>query len=78
MARKQWSTTLDEEKLKKFNEVCDIYGMSKNVILEALMDFFSEGKCRIVMDINGCRIEYKTDSENKSETKQDFTNVLQK
>lgn len=58
MARKQWSTTLDEEKLKQFQNTCEQYGMKGNTVLEALMDFFSEGKCRFVIDINGCRIEY--------------------
>lgn len=62
MARKQWSTTLDEEKLKQFNEVCEQYGINKNTVLEALMDFFSEGKCKIVIDMNGCKISIKEDS----------------
>lgn len=62
MARKQWSTTLDEEKLKQFNEVCEQYGINKNTVLEALMDFFSERKCKIVIDINGCKISVKEDS----------------
>lgn len=61
MARKQWSTTLDEEKLKQFQNTCEQYGMKGNTVLEALMDFFSEGKCRFVIDINGCRIEYNND-----------------
>jgi len=56
MARKQWSTTLDEEKLQKFNEVCEQYGINKNTVLESLMDFFSEGKCKMVIDMNGCKI----------------------
>lgn len=58
VTRKQWSTTLDEEKLKRFQNTCEQYGMKGNTVLEALMDFFSEGKCRFVIDINGCRIEY--------------------
>lgn len=62
MARKQWSTTLDEEKLKQFQNTCELYGMKGNTVLEALMDFFSEGKCKIVIDINGCKISVKEDS----------------
>lgn len=50
MAKKQWSTTYDAETLKKFQETCDEYGMKANVILEALMKFFTEGNCRIVVE----------------------------
>ena len=63
MARKQWSTTLDEEKLKQFNEVCEQYEINKNTVLDALKDFFSEGKCKIVIDMNGCKIEYGTEAQ---------------
>ena len=37
MARKQWSTTLDEEKLKQFNEVCEQYG-----IIPIMMNYLDE------------------------------------
>lgn len=56
MAKKQWSTTYDEETLKKFQETCDEYGMKANVILEALMKFFTEGNCRIVVEKGGLTI----------------------
>lgn len=58
MARKQWSTTLDEDKTKNFQKMCEAYGMKGNTVLEALMEFFCEGKCRIIFDKNGCKIEY--------------------
>lgn len=56
MAKKQWSTTYDAEILKKFQETCDEYGMKANVILEALMKFFMEGNCRIVVEKGGLTI----------------------
>ena len=59
MAKKQWSTTYDAETLKKFQETCDEYGMKANVILEALMKFFTEGNCRIVVEKGGLNIAVK-------------------
>ena len=59
MAKKQWSTTYDAETLKKFQETCDEYGMKANVILEAIMKFFTEGNCRIVVEKGGLNIEVK-------------------
>ena len=59
MARKQWNTTLDEDKLSEFQNMCECYGLKYNTVLEALMVFFTQGKCEIVIDINGIRIEYK-------------------
>mgnify|MGYP000914446044 FL=1 len=61
MAKKQWGTTYDEDILKEFQENCDAYGMKANTIMEALMKFFSEGKCRIVIDKGGLSIEVKQD-----------------
>ena len=31
--------------------------MNANAVLEALMNFFAEGNCKIVFDKNGCKIE---------------------
>ncbi|MEI3595336.1 MAG: hypothetical protein V8Q58_07525 [Anaerobutyricum hallii] len=59
MAKKQWSTTYDEETLKAFQETCEEYGMKANTILEALMKFFNEGNCRIVIEKGGLTIEVK-------------------
>lgn len=61
MAKKQWSTTFNEDVLKKFQANCDDYGMKANIVMEALMKFFSEGKCRIVIDKGGLSIEVKQD-----------------
>lgn len=61
MAKKQWSTTFNEDVLKNFQANCDDYGMKANIIMEALMKFFSEGKCRIVIDKGGLSIEVKQD-----------------
>lgn len=61
MAKKQWGTTYDEDILKEFQANCDDYGMKANVVMEALMKFFSEGKCRIVVDKGGLSIEVKQD-----------------
>ena len=44
MAKKQWGTTYDEEILKNFQNTCEMYGLKANVVLEALMRFFSSGK----------------------------------
>lgn len=59
MARKQWGTTYDEEILKSFQATCEEYGMKANVVLEALMKFFSEGNCNLVIDKGGVTIEIK-------------------
>lgn len=57
MAKKQWSTTYDEDTLKKFQSTCEEYGMKANVVLEALMKFFTEGNCKIVVAKGGLSIE---------------------
>ena len=57
--KKQWSTTFNEDTLKEFQENCDEYGMKANIVMEALMKFFSEGNCRIVIDKGGLSIEVK-------------------
>ncbi len=57
MARKQWGTTYDEDTLKAFQKTCEEYGMKSNTVLEALMRFFTDGKCRIVIDKGGVAIE---------------------
>lgn len=57
MAKKQWSTTYDEEILKDFQATCEEYGMKANVILEALMKYFTEGNCKIIIEKGGCRLE---------------------
>ena len=62
MAKKQWGTTYDEDILKEFHATCDLYGMKANVVLEALMKFFSEGNCKIVVDKGGLSIEVKQDN----------------
>ena len=59
MAKKQWSTTYDEETLKSFQETCEEYGMKANTILEALMKFFNEGNCKIVVEKGGLSIEVR-------------------
>ena len=61
MAKKQWSTTFNEDTLKEFQANCDAYGMKANIVMEALMKFFSEDKCRIVVDKGGLSIEIKQD-----------------
>ena len=59
MAKKQWSTTYDEDTLKEFQSTCDEYGMKANIVLESLMKFFSQGNCKIVIDKSGYSIEVK-------------------
>ncbi len=59
MAKKQWGTTYDEDTLKEFQKVCEEYGMKANIVLEALMKFFSAGNCKIVIDKGGLTIEVK-------------------
>lgn len=61
MAKKQWGTTYDEDVLKEFQATCESYGMKANIVLEALMKFFSEGNCKIVVDKGGLIIEVKKD-----------------
>jgi hypothetical protein len=56
MAKKQWGTTYDEEILKQFQATCEEYGMKANTVLEALMKFFNEGKCKLVIDKSGISI----------------------
>lgn len=59
MAKKQWSTTFDEDILKEFQANCELYNMKANIVLEALMKFFSEGNCKIIVDKGGFSIEMK-------------------
>lgn len=61
MAKKQWGTTYDEDILKEFQANCEQYGMKANVVLEALMKFFSEGNCQIIVDKGGLSIKVKTE-----------------
>lgn len=62
MAKKQWSTTYDENVLKEFQSTCDEYNLKANVVLEALMKLFSEGNCKIIVDKGGLSIEVKQDN----------------
>ena len=57
MAKKQLGTTYDEDILKEFQANCDEYGMKANMVLEALMKFFNEGNCKIVVKKGGLTIE---------------------
>lgn len=62
MAKKQWSTTFDEDVLKNFQSTCDEYGMKANAVLESLMKFFTDGNCRLIIDKGGLSIEVKKES----------------
>lgn len=70
MAKKQWNTTFNEEILRDFQNICESYDMKANTVLEALMRFFSEGNCKLVIDKNGCRIKLETENEIKTMQKQ--------
>lgn len=59
MAKKQWGTTYDEEILKNFQSACEQYGLKANTVLEALMKYFTDGDCKIVIDKSGISIETK-------------------
>ena len=59
MAKKQWGTTYDENILKDFQSTCEEYGLKANVVLEALMKFFTEGNCKIIVEKGGLYIETK-------------------
>lgn len=63
MARKQWNTTFNENILREFQNTCESYGMNANTVLEALMKFFSEGNCKLVIDKDGCKLEQNGQSE---------------
>lgn len=63
MARKQWNTTFNEDILKEFQNTCESYGMNANTVLEALMKFFSEGNCKLVIDKDGCKLEQNNQNE---------------
>lgn len=59
MAKKQWGTTYDEDILKEFQANCDEYGLKANIVMEALMKFFLQEECKIVIDKKGISIEIK-------------------
>ena len=59
MAKKQWGTTYDEDILKNFQNTCEEYGLKANIVLEALMKYFTNGDCKIVIDRTGISIETK-------------------
>ena len=63
MPKKQWSTTFDEETLKTFQNTCNEYGMKANMVLDALMKFFNDGKCRLVIEKGGLVVETKNETE---------------
>ncbi len=56
MAKRPWGTTLDEETLLKFQSECNEYGQKANAVIEALMKFFNEGNCRLIIDKGGLQI----------------------
>ncbi len=56
MAKRPWGTTLDEETLLKFQSECNEYGQKANTVIEALMKFFNEGNCRLIIDKGGLQV----------------------
>ena len=59
MSKKQWGTTFDEDTLEEFQGMCGQYGLKANTVMEALMKFFLQGNCKIVIEKNGITIEVK-------------------
>lgn len=66
MAKKQWGTTFDEDTLEDFQELCGQYGLKANTVMEALMQFFLQGNCKVVIEKNGIMVEVK---DNAKQTK---------
>lgn len=56
MAKKQFSSTYDEETLANFQATCEEYGLKANIVIEALMKFFNEGNCKLVIKKGGIQI----------------------
>lgn len=59
MGKKQWGTTFDSDILEEFQALCSEYGLKANTVMEALMNFFLQGDCKIVIDKGGITIEKK-------------------
>lgn len=57
MAKKQFSSTYDEETLSAFQSLCEEYGVKANVVIEALMKYFNDGNCKLVIKKGGMQIE---------------------
>ena len=57
MAKKQFSSTYDEETRANFQATCAEYGLKANIVIEALMKFFNEGNCKLVIKKGGIQIE---------------------
>lgn len=49
MARKPMNTTIEETITANFKEACNASGIGMNVVLEALMQGFSEGQFVLVL-----------------------------
>lgn len=49
MARKPYNTTVEETITTNFKEACNASGIGMNVVLEALMQGFSEGQFVLVL-----------------------------
>lgn len=59
MAKKSWGTTFDEDTLLNFQAECEEYGQKANSVMEALMKFFIDGNCKLMIDKGGLQIVVK-------------------
>lgn len=55
--KKNFATSIDKDISDRFKKTCDDYGLKMNIVLEALMNDFSEGNYIIKVKKNDISIE---------------------
>lgn len=55
--RKNFATSIDTDISDRFKKTCDDYGLKMNIVLEALMNDFSDGNYTIKLKKNDISIE---------------------
>ena len=57
MAKKQFSSSLEETILESFKKTCALYGISMNTVLEGLIQEFNNGEYSITITKNGVQLK---------------------
>ena len=55
--RKSFTTSLETEIVEKFRQSCEDYGLKMNVVIESLMNDFSNGNYSIIVTKSGLTIK---------------------
>lgn len=55
--RKSFTTSLDKEIVEQFRQSCEDYGLKMNIVIESLMNDFSNGNYLIIVTKSGLTIK---------------------